>query len=176
MIPNYGPQFYPGTMQDPRELAWFLELIQGKGSMLEIGSGSGGNLFECAGVLKSGAVLRSISTTHIIMERFDSEGYDCVHALAPSQYQSVLDWAKQWAPYDVLFIDGDHSYEGCMADWEMYHPLASLVAFHDISGNEEQVACKRVWREVCAFAKSQGWKIRERIADPTCMGIGVIIK
>jgi predicted O-methyltransferase YrrM len=37
-------------------------------------------------------------------------------------------------PVDVLFIDGDHSYEGVLTDWLLYHPLVKkggLVAFHD---------------------------------------------
>jgi len=38
------------------------------------------------------------------------------------------------APVDVLFIDGDHSYEGVLTDWLLYHPLVKkggMVAFHD---------------------------------------------
>jgi hypothetical protein len=36
---------------------------------------------------------------------------------------------------DLLFIDGDHSYEGCLADFEMYRHLVGsdgIIAFHDI--------------------------------------------
>lgn len=35
---------------------------------------------------------------------------------------------------DLLFIDGDHSYEACKSDWEQYSPFlkrGSIVVFHD---------------------------------------------
>ena len=38
-------------------------------------------------------------------------------------------------PIDVLFIDGDHTYEGALRDFSMYSPLVragGLIAFHDI--------------------------------------------
>ena len=37
---------------------------------------------------------------------------------------------------DFLFIDGDHSYDGVKADFEMYAPMVrpgGLIAFHDIN-------------------------------------------
>jgi predicted O-methyltransferase YrrM len=37
-------------------------------------------------------------------------------------------------PVDLVFIDGDHSYEGCLGDWESWHDHVrpgGFVAFHD---------------------------------------------
>lgn len=57
---------------------------------------------------------------------------------------------------DLLFIDGDHSYEGCMADFEIYRHMVSpagLIVFHDICLFPDQWPGAGVgiaWREVRA--------------------------
>jgi hypothetical protein len=48
---------------------------------------------------------------------------------------------------DVVFIDADHSYQGCQRDFETWYPVAQMaVGFHDITLRE---GCDRFWEEIC---------------------------
>jgi cephalosporin hydroxylase len=53
---------------------------------------------------------------------------------------------------DLLMIDGDHSFEGVKADFELYAPLVArggFVAFHDILTHQQGSAeVDRLWREL----------------------------
>ncbi|MGH9467964.1 MAG: class I SAM-dependent methyltransferase, partial [Terriglobales bacterium] len=78
-------------------------------------------------------------------------------------------------PLDLVFIDGDHSYAGVKADYEMYSPMVragGVVAFHDIVEHppEYGVGVGRFWREI------RGPGAVEIIADPGqgWAGIGVL--
>ena len=76
-------------------------------------------------------------------------------------------------PVDVLFIDGDHSYPGVKADYEMYSPLVApggLVCFHDICDHPEMTMCK-----VRAFWQSLDGDKEEIVTYPrTWGGIGIL--
>jgi cephalosporin hydroxylase len=53
-------------------------------------------------------------------------------------------------PVDLLFIDGDHSYQGVKADYENYEKLVrpgGMIVFHDCHGLFD---VKRFWQEVKA--------------------------
>jgi hypothetical protein len=43
------------------------------------------------------------------------------------------------APFDFIFVDSDHTFEGLQADWEAWAPHASdIFALHDVLGNPDQ--------------------------------------
>lgn len=88
---------------------------------------------------------------------------------------------------DLCFIDGDHTYEGVKADYEIYEPSTKhIVAFHDISHRwspqipEETM---RLWKEIVASEKSALLlSIKHHNAMTTGisagrqMGIGLVVK
>jgi predicted O-methyltransferase YrrM len=77
---------------------------------------------------------------------------------------------------DLLFIDGDHTYEGVRRDFDTYSPLVrpgGWVAFHDINPGPPRFGgeVSLWWREV-----KEGREYREFVADASqlCCGIGAL--
>ena len=77
---------------------------------------------------------------------------------------------------DLLFIDGDHTYEGVKKDWEMYSPLVrkgGIIAFHDINFHPRDITVQvnKLWKEV-----KPNFKTVEFVdpVDPTWGGIGAL--
>jgi len=98
-----------------------------------------------------------------------------------STYQRVEAYLAGHA-LDVLFIDGDHTYEGAKQDFTNYSRLAKnggLIALHDIQQDyttryQVQTAAwtggvPDFWQEV----KTAGFHVEELIADPYQDGYGI---
>jgi hypothetical protein len=74
---------------------------------------------------------------------------------------------------DFVFIDGDHSYDGCKKDFELVYPFARYVMFHDT------VACegvKRVWDEGIAQGKIRAVLHVAGEERPLGIGIGEVLR
>ena len=90
---------------------------------------------------------------------------------------------------DLLFIDGDHSYEGAKADYELFKSLVrpgGVIAFHDIvSEIKTNIPSEvpRLWSELVADATLNARAIKDESDTPYFgnparlhMGIGVVTR
>jgi predicted O-methyltransferase YrrM len=140
----------PRTMHSDAEAALLRELARGRRRVVEIGVYEGSSAVVLCEVLDPGAELHLVDPFgHHPMAL--PEGWGAterasrrVVARAARRHDGpVVRWhiamsedaARGWtAPVDLVFIDGDHSEEGCTLDWELWHPFVEpggVVLFHD---------------------------------------------
>jgi len=129
------------AIQKHQELAGFLAIVADLDPLnivVEVGAYAGGTLWAWqqlgdvrvigvdlppAGV-DTGPQLNDLGMTIICGDSHDPATVD----------QLLVELAGE--PIDMLFIDGDHTYEGVKADYELYSPLVrpgGIIGFHDIS-------------------------------------------
>jgi predicted O-methyltransferase YrrM len=169
-----------GAVQKVSELAPFLELVEEKRpkTIVEIGTARGGTFWAIAQHAPADALLVSIDIpagspmdmrngkdvyTGRDRERIKTliKGTQSLRLIDMNSQLpgalAALTHALQGRQIDLLFIDGDHRYEGVKSDYEIFSPLVApggMIAFHDIVTHEdERVGVDRFWREVKRKAK-----------------------
>lgn len=170
--------------QDEREFSWFLSKIGECNSVLEIGSHYGRSILRMAHAVQPRSRIVSIDMAYQPdatprlpaaepmllenMERIRAMGHDTHIFIGDSHSQEAIDYARELGPYDLVFIDGDHTYAGVRADWLNYGPMAKkLVGFHDIVNNRD---CFKFWNEVKRNNRT------EENAASGWLGIGIVLK
>lgn len=78
--------------------------------------------------------------------------------------------------FDLVIIDGDHTYDAVSFDHAYYAPYAAkVIAFHDIAGLRDCEGVKRYWQEI-SYAATVSPGYHEIIADtPERGGIGYLV-
>jgi len=62
----------------------------------------------------------------------------------------VIDLANKLGPYDLIFIDADHTYEGVKSDFNNYLPMLSkrgVIGFHDVEC-PDWMGINKFWNEL----------------------------
>ena len=168
----------PGnTLQVTDELVGFAELADQRNprAVCEIGTYKGGtSLFLCG----LGSVRRFVGLD------IKTQNVPLIRALAPRHVDvTILEGPSDElrhqinGQFDILFIDGDHSYEGVQADFLAYRDVVrpgGLIAFHDINPAPHEPTWSggvpQLWREV-----RDGYRHWEFVANPgEGYGIGVL--
>jgi predicted O-methyltransferase YrrM len=157
-------------LQNLTEFDRFIDLMRRENirSYLEIGSKHGGSLWRMAMSLPMGSRVVSVDLPHGDSSFKESQpnleacvadlrgrGYDAHLRLGDSTDPAVIADVVKLAPFDLCFIDANHTEPYVRKDWANYGPLARIVAFHDIGwiprpepSKKMPIEVPKVWREL----------------------------
>jgi len=112
---------------------------------------------------------------NVVMESLEASGLDTYTIYGNSTTPEIIAEAQSYGPYDVVFIDADHTYDGVKADLKNYGPMATIViGMHDINhpANSPAFGPTLLFKE----ERDNYRKSETFIAEGSKKGIGVLYK
>src|SRR5262245_30306673 len=188
------PNYTCKIQQHPQELAEFIAFLKRKpiASFLEIGSKFGGMLWSVANTMPPRSKIVSVDLPNGPWGRSESLGclQDCVAELKRRGHDAHLfvgDSTTSWcvarvqelAPYDLIFIDANHTEPYVRQDFKNFGRLAKTVCFHDIAWNNPTppgrmpIEVPKVWKELKMQYKDEA-TFSEIKCDQGHNGIGIM--
>lgn len=188
------------ALQNHREFAELIDLLRRDQvvNVIEIGCADGGWLGILAGCIGRPLNILAIDldpNSHPapgrcpvgyprrlaeVVTMLRAEGHCVEHVARRSQDTDAIAAARVWVAthglVDVLHIDGDHSFRGCLADYEGYRGLVrpgGVIVFYDTANPDEpdvEAVFKMIQKEGMTESVWQSRAIDER---PKGRGIGV---
>jgi Methyltransferase domain len=141
--------------QFPNQFGPYLVAVGGLGvrSYMEIGVDHGGTFLITTAYLSRFAELERATA----VDRFEAPtlrehpgpARTTDVLTADSTSRRVADYVAEYAPFDLVLIDGDHSEQGVRRDLELVRPHARAIALHDIVGVNTP-GVRAVWRSLRA--------------------------
>jgi len=171
-----------GLFQIPRQLARLMVLAAGHcpGNLLEVGTNNGWTACVLTAYLRRFAPSFHAVTLDIA-DHFALKSWATAHL--PLQFslgRTSDDFRGQ--PFDLCFIDGDHTWEWVVRDYENVGRFARICAFHDINDATtdrlDGGGSSRHWAHLKSTQGSTGvfHEILDHSESKPVMGIGVFIR
>lgn len=135
-------------LQVEEEFNWFLDIIKRErcNSYLEVGAKFGECLRRVGEVLPVPSRLVAVdlprgtkqwpkSETSLLnnIKRLNDKGHDAHIIWGDSTDPGIIERVSLLGPFDVIFIDANHTLPYVTADFHNYGPMGRIIAFHDIA-------------------------------------------
>jgi hypothetical protein len=177
---NAGPD---GLYHIPEQLAKCLVCLSTFEirTVLEVGTYSGWTIsFITAYLLRFNKMLTAVTVD--VRDRFAA--YEHVKERLPLRFiEGDVSAVEHVSPFDLVIIDGDHSYEAARRDYDTVGKSAAICMFHDVNDKYVQLhdptgGAPRLWREV-QMSSDDGDALLtfcDHPAHEPIMGIGLQIR